>query len=363
MRVVALVSEAFGGFGGIALYNRDLLTALCELPSCERVTVLPRLLRGGLEPMPAKLDYREPAANGFSGYLLQLARLLAGIRGCDMVVCGHINLLPLAELVRHRYRVPLVLVIYGIDAWQPTGRRLTDRLAGRADAVITISELTGQRFLAWTGLPRRRLHVLPNAVRPERYGVGDKPGNLLQRYGLAGSRVIMTMGRLSAAERYKGVDEVLELFPGLVAEQPALRYLIVGEGDDRDRLERKAAALGVGRHVVFAGRIPEAEKADHYRLADAFVMAGRGEGFGFVFLEAMACGVPVVASRLDGSQEAVRGGALGLLADPDNRQELKARILEALERPRLIPGGLEYFSFANFGRRVQAVVDAVLSLA
>jgi glycosyltransferase involved in cell wall biosynthesis len=135
--------------------------------------------------------------------------------------------------------------------------------------------------------------------------------------------------------------------------------LIAGDGDDRPRLERKAGALGLNSHVVFAGRIPEAEKADHYRLADVFVMPGRQEGFGFVFLEAMASGTPVVASRLDGSREAVFDGKLGELADPDDPQALKAAIRRALCRPRQIPEGLAYFSYENFCERLQNIMGGL----
>jgi phosphatidyl-myo-inositol dimannoside synthase len=94
--------------------------------------------------------------------------------------------------------------------------------------------------------------------------------------------------------------------PALIKEIPTIAYLIAGDGTDRHRLEEKAKSLGVHGRVVFAGYIPESEKADHYRLADAYVMPGRGEGFGIVYLEALACGVPVVASQVDGGREAVR---------------------------------------------------------
>jgi phosphatidylinositol alpha-1,6-mannosyltransferase len=114
---------------------------------------------------------------------------------------------------------------------------------------------------------------------------------------------------------------------------PNIAYLIVGDGTDHHRLEEKARSLGVHERVVFAGYIPEREKADHYRLADAYVMPGRGEGFGIVYLEALACGVPVVASKLDGSREAVRDGALGILVDPNDAEGIKRGILEALARP------------------------------
>jgi glycosyltransferase involved in cell wall biosynthesis len=135
--------------------------------------------------------------------------------------------------------------------------------------------------------------------------------------------------------------------------------LVAGDGDDKQRLERKAAALGLSRRVVFAGRVPEAEKADHYRLADVFVMPGRQEGFGFVFLEAMASGIPVVASKLDGSREAVLYGELGELADPDDREALKAAICRALRRPRQVPDGLASFSYDKFRERLQNIIGGL----
>jgi phosphatidyl-myo-inositol dimannoside synthase len=359
VRVAALVSEAFGGYGGIALYNRDLLGALCELPGSRGVTAVPRVLRADPQVLPEGLDFRDRAAAGAAAYLREWLRLLRAPAGYDLVICGHINLLPLAELVRRRYRSPLVLFIYGIDAWSPTGRGLTDWLAKRVDAVVAISELTRERFARWAGIAEASQFVVPNAIRVEDYGLGDKPTYLAQRYGLQGNQVLLTLGRLSAAERYKGIDEVLDLLPSLAVEFPSLRYLVIGEGDDRPRLEAKADALGVRQLVTFGGQIPEAEKADHYRLADAFVMAGRGEGFGFVFLEAMACGVPVVASIRDGSREAVRDGALGLLADPDDPESLRSAIRQALRQPRRIPQGLDYFAYPRFRERVSGVLAAV----
>jgi len=92
----------------------------------------------------------------------------------------------------------------------------------------------------------------------------------------------MTFGRLAGLDRQKGFDEVLEVLTELLKSHPDLVYLIVGDGPDRQRLQAKAQALGVSAAVVFAGRIAEDEKVDHYRLADLYVMPSRGEGFGIV---------------------------------------------------------------------------------
>ena len=258
-------------------------------------------------------------------------------------------------------RGPLALFIFGLDAWQPPRSALAARLAAKVDTVIAISEVTTERFLAWARLPRDRVFLLPNAVAQQHYGAGDKNPDLVQHYGLAGKIVLLTVSRLCATDNYKGIDEVLGLMPALAAEVPEIAYLIVGDGDDRERLQAKARSLGVADRVVFAGFIPEKEKPDHYRLADAYVMPGWGEGFGFVYLEAMACGIPVLGSKLDGSREALRDGALGILVDPHDPDELRWGILETLKRPGgVIPPGLSYFSLENFTERCHAIVRRIM---
>ena len=113
--------------------------------------------------------------------------------------------------------------------------------------------------------------------------------------------------------------------------------------------------------MIFTGYVPESEKADHYRLADAFIMPSRGEGFGFVFLEAMACGIPVLASKVDGSREAVRNGSLGMMVSPADPKEIKEAVLATLKRPKgTIPEGLEYFSFSNFQQRLYSIINELV---
>ena len=359
MRFLAIVPEAFGGFGGIAVYNCDFLTALAELPLCKRVTVLPRLIRHAPTTLPPRVELLEKAANSRVRYLRELVRVLIKREQYDVVLCGHINLLPLAVIASRLLGAKHVLLIYGIDAWIPSGRRLSDRLVACTDLVISISRFTKQRFLSWSDVHDKKVHLLPNAIRLEEYGAGEKPHYLEQRYGLEGKKVLMTLARLQRNEGQKGLDEMLEILPELLAEDKNLIYLIAGDGDDKQRLERKAVSLGIGKHVVFAGRVLEAEKADHYRVADVFVMPGRQEGFGFVFLEAMASGIPVVASSLDGSREAVLDGKLGELADPDDREALKAAIGRALRRPRQIPDGLAFFSYEKFRERLHYIMGSL----
>lgn len=363
MRILVLTPDAFGRLGGMAKFNRDLITALCAHPDCTEVVAIPRVMPNPPGPLPAKLTYVTVGLNGKLRYIAAALNVIRSNSRFDLIFCSLINLLPVAFLLRPLVRAPIVAVIHGVDAWKPTSRRVTNYLVGEIDAFIAVSELTKQRFLGWAKLDSDKAFIVPPAIDLEAFRPGPKDAVLLDRYGLTGKTVLMTLGRLASDERYKGFDEILELLPTLSTEIPNVAYLIVGDGSDRPRLEKKARALGVHDRVVFAGVISEAEKADHYRLADAYVMPGWAEGFGIVYLEAMACGIPVVASKVDGSREAVRHGALGIMVDPNDREDIRAGIIEALRRPTgVIPQGLNYFSCINFKRRLHRIIENVVSM-
>ena len=333
MRLLALVSDAFGGRGGIAKFNRDMLGVLCSHPAVDEVVAIPRVMPEPSGALPEQLVYRTDAVGGKVAFARTVLQCAVARGGFDAVVCGHVNLLPLASVAARRSGAPLLLVAHGIDAWQPTRRALADRLARQIDGFVAVSDFTRQRFATWTGLPTERGHVVPNCVDLGAFGPGPKSDYLLDRYGLRGRTVLLTVARLSGAERYKGHDQVLAAMPELARAYPELSYLIVGGGDDEARLRARAEWFGVRERVVFAGHVPETEKADHYRVADAFVMPGRKEGFGIVYLEAMACGIPVVASTADASREAVLNGAIGVLANPDDPADILRAIWSALQVP------------------------------
>jgi glycosyltransferase involved in cell wall biosynthesis len=353
--ILIMLSDAYGGFGGISQYNRDLIDALSSMDAVGSIEALPRIARDPIGPLPPKLRFELSGRGGFFSYIL--ATLRRGLFGPkpDIVLCGHINLLPLCHLIARIRGAKLALLIFGIDAWQPTGRGSVDRLTGAVDTVISISQITLDRYLEWAKPPREGTALLPNAIHLEQYGMGPKAPDLVKRFGLAGRKVIMTFGRLAGKERAKGFDQVIETLSQIRAVDPALIYVIAGTGDDMERLQEKAQRLGQAEHVVFTGLVPEERKADYFRLADAYVMPSTGEGFGFVFLEAMACGIPVVASRIDGGFEAIRGGELGKAVDPRDSEALGAGILESVELAKAIPSGLAYFAFPKFVERTREI--------
>jgi glycosyltransferase involved in cell wall biosynthesis len=360
VNILVLLTDAFGGRGGIAKFNRDLCQALSAEPLAAHVTALPRVPPvEKIGHVPSRVDYHSDAAGSKVAYAWRILRQTLNLHPSpfDVVICGHVNLLPVAVLASWIQGTPLLLVLHGIDAWTPHSSGIVRALLPQVDRFVTVSQHTKERFLEWAPLRAEQGCVVPDCIDLNAYSPGPKRDALLERHGLRNRTILLTLGRLSSDEQYKGHDEVLEVLPGLAEEVPDVAYLVCGDGDDRSRLERKAKRLGVADRTVFAGYVPEEEKEDYYRLADAFVMPGRGEGFGIVYLEAMACGVPVVASSADASQEAVRGGKLGAVVDPGDLDSVKSGILETLREPRRAPDGLDYFSVERFQERWHQVVE------
>jgi len=366
VNILALLTDAYGHRGGIAKFNRDLCHALTAEPLAAQVTALPRV--APVEPVtdiPDRVDYRPEGAGSKLKYVWSVARATLNVSRAtytvqrapfDAIICGHINLLPVAVLASWLQGAPLLLILHGIDAWDPHPSVLVRKVLPQVDTFVTVSQCTKDRFLEWAPLRPEQGHVIPDCIDLDAYSPGPKRDELLDRYDLHGRTILLTLGRLSSDEQYKGHDEILEVLPNLAEDIPDVSYLVCGDGDDRPRLERKAEQLGVADRTVFAGYVPEEEKEDHYRLADVFVMPGRGEGFGIVYLEAMACGVPVVASSADASREAVRDGQIGVVVDPGDSSDLMKGIQVALNEPRGVPDGLSYFSKERFRQRWQRVL-------
>jgi glycosyltransferase involved in cell wall biosynthesis len=355
-----LLTDAYGGFGGISKFNQDFLRALDACPSVERIHAIPRVIGTTFqdERLPESVVYDRYAAQGKIAFIKSAWTHSWRADRANLVICGHIHLLPVAWMFARVHNMRLALITHGIEAWLPTRYKIANKLASQVDSVIAVSRFSATRFASWSGFPVDGAFILPNCVDLDRFVPRPRDPALVKRYGLASSHVIMTAGRLESTERYKGVDEVLLAMPRLLTRFPMLKYLIVGDGSDRARLNALVESLGLSAHVVFTGRISEDEKVAHYNLADAYVMPSAGEGFGIVLIEAAACGVPVIGSLKDGSQEALLGGRLGRLIDPEDRDALVRAIKETLTAPA--PGRnplIDHFSEGRFQERVAAWLD------
>jgi phosphatidylinositol alpha-1,6-mannosyltransferase len=356
MHLLALVSDAFGANGGIAQYNRDLFTALGSADSGNRIFVLPRHGSCAGTDLPPGVRQLEPAQKW--RFALAAFRTASREGPFDAVFCGHLRLVLLAAMIARMMGLPLWVQLHGTEAWGSFSRRQI--LASEHAALVTsVSRHTRRRFLGMSRIDPGRVRVLPNTV-DGRFAPGPTPDYLLDRHGLRGKRVLLTVGRLAATERGKGHDRVLRAVRTLVESHPDLVYLVVGDGDDRPRLEAVARQIGLDRVVMFAGIVPPAELVDYYRVADVFVMPSIQEGFGIVFLEAAASGVSVIGGDRDGSVDALADGALGRIIDPTDEAQLVAAIEAALAGTAPDPAQVARYRFENFASLVRELTAAYL---
>jgi phosphatidylinositol alpha-1,6-mannosyltransferase len=282
-------------------------------------------------------------------------------RPVQVVFCGHLYMAPLAAGIAKLLGARLWVQVHGIEAWKELSD-LHRRSAQGADLVTSVSRYTRRRLLEWTDIDPVRVKVLPNTF-DQRFGPGPKPNYLLDRHCLGGKKILMTVSRLDPTERYKGQDRVIRILPQLLRTHPELAYLIVGDGGDRSRLEALVAEFGVEDRVRFAGLVPTDELPDYFRLADVYVMPSTGEGFGIVFLEAMASGTDVVGGNSDGSLDALGDGALGRAIDPEDPEELASAIRASLDRPAGDAARVKRFKCDLFAQHVDALLCSTLPCA
>ena len=205
--------------------------------------------------------------------------------------------------------LPMVLTARGQDVTlipnDPVPRRMILRAVAAADAVITVSQGL-KDGLVRLGADGRRITVLRNGVDATHFHPVDRDG-ARRRLGIDGPTIV-SVGHLIAR---KGN----ELTIAALATLPGVRFLVVGDGPERGRLEAQARALGVADRVRFVGRVAHDGLNDYYTAADAMVLASAREGWANVLLESMACGTPVVASDIPGTDEVVAEPAAGVLVD------------------------------------------------
>lgn len=250
----------------------------------------------------------------------------------DLIVFGHVNLAPLGFLARLlRRHASQWLLVYGIDFWQrlPLVRRAAAR---RADRIISISEYTRRVGAIANGVPLDRIDLVPCALDPF-WQARFEP--LQARTTNTEPVSLLTVARLSAAERYKGIDTTIRCLRLVEKRVGSVRYVIVGDGDDRPRLESLAKEEGVASAVQFRGRVSAEELAAAYTECSFFVMPSKSEGFGIVYLEAALFSKPSIAASEGGATEVVIDGVTGVLVPFDDIVALAGRIVELIENRRL----------------------------
>ena len=357
-RVLALVTDAFGGYGGIAQYNRDFISGLAQLPHVQRIDVLARLAPSPLETLPNKV-YQPAAIFGRGRYAV--AAITKGIRTRPTIIfSGHLYHGPLAMVMAWLVGAKLVSQLHGTEVWGPVSRWNLHALEA-SDLVLTVSRDTRARLLAKADIAPERVQVLNNTV-----GAEFTPGNRQQaraKFSVGEEFVVLTVARLDAREGYKGHDRIIPLVAECKRMGRAVTYLIAGIGDDRPRLEALAKEQGVEHQVRFLGKVAHADLPDLYRAADLFALPSTGEGFGIAFLEAMACGTPALGLAVGGAPDALGDGELGLcLAMPDLMPSFVAAMkCQGKTRPDLPIRVHDRFGTDAFFTRLGQVFQAALN--
>lgn len=351
--MLALVTDAFGGRGGIAQYNRDFLGALAEARIMSSITVLPRLAP---DPpvLPQTIEQMLPRRGRLAYSVGALRSALA--RSVDFVFCGHIFMAPLAALIARLKAAKLIIQTHGIEAW-PRPSRLQCEAVESADLLLCVSRYTRAAVLSWAAIAPERVLVLPNTFKETFTSTnGFRPQTPL---GNKKRRTLLTVARMDPSQQYKGQDRVISALPYVLSQGHDVEYIVVGEGDDRGRLELLARNVGVGDRVRFLGGVDLQVLSDVYRKADLFVLPSTGEGFGIAFLEAMVSGTPTLGLGVAGSADALADGELGTIV---SESELPEAIVRLLATPKPDPLALAEATRARFGRpQFAASVRAVLN--
>ncbi|HEY9880176.1 MAG TPA: glycosyltransferase [Leptolyngbyaceae cyanobacterium] len=352
--------EVFSREGGIQSYVRDVLEAYLSHPAPPPADVF--LLRDGPEvdnPLSGKaLQFHYLASPIAQLGRLKLAFALAfhlWRHRPQQVICGHVLLAPLVRCLCGWLKIPYTVMTYGKEVWFPLSSEEQIALQ-QAHSIWTISRYSQNLASTANNLSLGKLALLPCVVNGQQFQPGNPDPELIKRYGLEGSRVLMTVARLWPGDIYKGVDVTIRALPAIATVFPNLKYLVIGRGDDQPRLAQLAEDLGVAERVVFAGFVPTEQLVDHYRLADAYVMPSQ-EGFGIVYLEAMACGLPVLSGDADGSADPLQDGRLGWRVPHRDPDAVAAACIEILkgEDPRCQGDWLRQETLAHFSPEALAV--------
>ncbi len=206
-------------------------------------------------------------------------------------------------------------------------RRQIAWAARRADASIGVCNALAEQLRVWA--PADQVHVMRNGVDLRRFRPEPREA-ARARLKCRGAPLLLSVGNLVPN---KGHDLVIDALLQLVARWPQARLAIVGEGPERERLRAHAAQRGCADRVVFAGRVDPEAMADWYNAADVLVLASSREGWANVLLESLACGTPLVTTRVGGSPEVVRDERVGRLVDRRDGAALAEAIDALLGNP------------------------------
>lgn len=250
----------------------------------------------------------------------------------DLVRIGDLyHMGPGACLAARLLSLPTVGMIHHVDQDRRWENRLVGWTARRLDGLTVPSRATAQDVIRTFGVEESRIHLITEGATTFT-GTAAGKAAAKRRFGLAGKQVVGFLGRLDPR---KNVSLLLRAFAALIDKHPRAHLLVIGDGPEKEELERLARSLGLSERVTFAGRVSEADKADALRAMDVFAFPSLMEGFGLAVVEAMAAGAAVVASDRGSLPEVLRDGKTGLVAGINGPDEFAAAIGRLLADAKL----------------------------
>jgi glycosyltransferase involved in cell wall biosynthesis len=262
--------------------------------------------------------------------------------------------------------LPFTVTLRGTEPRHAADAALRPRLVNALHAAARVFAVSGslREFAIGLGASPERTQVVGNGVDLQEFRPIDRAEARAQLGLPTDAQVLVTVGGL--VER-KGFHRVIDCLPGLLAAHPQLHYLIVGgpgpEGNCSSMLRDRVEALGLAERVHFVGPLPPQELRLPLSAADVFVLASSNEGWANVLLEAMACGLPVVATDVGGSAEVVARDDLGIVVPFGDAAALQGALDRAL-RTGWDRGRIRAYAEENqWDRRVRALVEAFRRLA
>ena len=274
----------------------------------------------------------------FTGCQREKGRFLAGAlraarRKAKLVVATHPNLAPITQAMRLAApRLKSIVCTHGVEVWEPLPalRKLALR---KADLVTAPSKFTADHVASDQQVAPERIRLLPWALDPQ----FESPAVAASRMALPGEfpqgRVILSVGRWLAKERYKGMNTLITALARLLTRWPELELVFAGDGDDRHWLEDLAEQTGVLRHVHFLTGLSNGQLSACYAACEMFALPSSGEGFGMVYLEAMYYGKPVIGGAHGGAPEIIEDGVTGYLVPHGDAVHLATSIETLLLNP------------------------------
>ncbi|MGA8269424.1 MAG: glycosyltransferase family 4 protein [Candidatus Acidiferrales bacterium] len=293
---------------------------------------------------------------------LKLAR-----KGTRLVIAVHPNLAVPASAMRAKARgFKLIVMSHGVEVWSPLGKL---RRAGllSADCVLAPSRYTAEKLHEVQSLPIERIRLLHWGLDPAFFELASAAHTLPLPDSIPRDPYVLAVGRWSSAERYKGFDTLIQALPQLHRAAPDLHLVFAGDGDDRPPLENLAQSLGVRERIHFVSGLTRAQLVATYRHARVFALPSSGEGFGMVFLEAMALGIPVIGGNHGGIPDIIDDTVTGFLVPHGDVTQLAERIALLLTNPTLAADiahrgrerVLQHFRFENFEAGLRDVLAEV----